>query len=93
MRISLRELFALLLITALALGWYVDRRRSQAEQQALQKQLTKTAGYVTSLREMFEQLGCKVRIEGDSINVEGEILLPQLVVMQSTPGQAAASPD
>jgi hypothetical protein len=93
MRVSLRELFALMLIAALALGWWVDRRRWHAEQQTLRTQMTKTASHVTSLKEMFEQLGCRVRIEGESVNVEGEIHLPQLVVMHSQPGQAAGGSD
>ena len=68
MKITLRELFLLTVIVALALGWWIDRTRLKNEWERMASQANSFFYASVSLAEMFQENGARFEwSDGDMI--------------------------
>jgi hypothetical protein len=65
MKLSLRELFLLVALVAMGLGWWMHVRRLQAEACSLQRDLLMQADYVSQFVSVLNQLGCEIPPDSD----------------------------
>lgn len=65
MRFSIRDLAWLIILTAVALGWWVHAHREAAEKRKLQKDLLMQADFVDQFVSCFKNLGCEIPPDTD----------------------------
>jgi hypothetical protein len=65
MKLSLRELFLLIALVAMGLGWWVHVHRLQHEARSLQRDLLTQADYVSQFVSVLEKLGCEIPPDSD----------------------------
>jgi hypothetical protein len=65
MKLSLRELFLLIALVAMGLGWWMHVKRLQREARTLQRDLLMQADYVSQFVSVLNKLGCEIPPDSD----------------------------